>query len=75
MSDIHEINNTVYDLHAISDHHGSLQSGHYIAYCKNGINQNWYGFNDERVFYVPDEDLEKEIITRDSYILFYVRRL
>ena len=75
LSDIHEIKNTVYDLHAISDHSGSCYSGHYIAYCKNGINKNWYGFNDERVFHVPVEDLEQEIVTRDAYILFYVRRL
>lgn len=75
LSDIHGINNTVYDLCAISDHSGSCYSGHYIAYCKNGINNKWYGFNDERVFHVPMEDLEKEIITKNAYILFYVRRL
>lgn len=75
LTDIHSINNTVYDLCAISDHSGSCNSGHYIAYCKNGINNKWYGFNDERVFHVPNEDLEKEIITKNAYILFYVRRL
>lgn len=74
LSDIHKINNTVYDLYAISDHSGSCNSGHYIAYCKNSINGLWYGFNDERVFHVPYSDLEKEIVTKNAYILFYVRR-
>jgi ubiquitin C-terminal hydrolase len=74
-ADIHPINNTIYDLYAISDHSGSCNSGHYIAYCKNSINGLWYGFNDDKVFHVPDADLEKEIITKNAYILFYVRRL
>lgn len=74
-SDIHPIKNTVYDLYAISDHSGSCNSGHYIAYCKNSINGLWYGFNDERVFHVPNADLEKEVVTKNAYILFYVRRI
>lgn len=74
-SDIHEINNTVYDLHAISSHSGSYYGGHYISYCRNGINENWYGFNDERVYHIPDDYLEKEVVSRNAYILFYVRRL
>jgi ubiquitin C-terminal hydrolase len=75
LSDIHQINNTIYDLHAISDHNGSCHSGHYIAYCKNSINKKWYKFNDERVEYIPTEALEREVVTKNAYILFYVRRL
>ncbi|ARF09769.1 ubiquitin carboxyl-terminal hydrolase [Indivirus ILV1] len=75
LSDIHPVNKPIYDLWAVSDHNGSCNSGHYIAYCKNSINGLWYGFNDERVFHVPNENLENEIITKDAYILFYVRRL
>ena len=74
LSDIHQINNTIYDLYAISDHSGSCNSGHYIAYCKNSLNGKWYGFNDERVFYVDDSDLEKELVSKNAYILFYARR-
>lgn len=36
----------IYDLFGVSQHMGSLSGGHYTAVCKNGIDGNWYDFND-----------------------------
>lgn len=74
LSQLHTIKNKIYDLSAISEHKGSCNYGHYIAYCKNGINNKWYEYNDDDVIHIPNEDLEKELITKNAYILFYVRK-
>lgn len=65
---------TVYDLFAISDHKGRYEFGHYISYCKNPINNKWYLFDDDDIFYIPNEELAKEIVTENAYILFYSRK-
>jgi len=39
--------NTKYNLYAVSNHIGSLDMGHYFAYCK--IDNSWYEFNDSSV--------------------------
>lgn len=75
LSDLHAVEKTTYDLVAISEHRGSCNSGHYVAYCKNDINEKWYEFNDDDIFHVPYEELDKEIITKNAYILFYVRNI
>jgi len=75
LSDLHTVEKTTYDLVAISEHRGSCNSGHYVAYCKNDINDKWYEFNDDDIFHVPYDDLDKEIITKNAYILFYVRNI
>lgn len=72
-SEIHK-KDYVYDLTAISEHSGSTGFGHYVAHCKNAVNGRWYEFNDSRVFHVPNDDIEKEIISKNAYILFYSRR-
>ncbi|KAJ3089286.1 Ubiquitin carboxyl-terminal hydrolase 15, partial [Quaeritorhiza haematococci] len=41
-----------YDLFAISNHFGSLNSGHYTAYCKRG--DRWLHFDDDKVSRVDD---------------------
>ena len=74
ISELHDIDNTVYDLSAISEHQGQYGSGHYIAYCKNSINDKWYEFNDDDVIHIPNDQLEKEIVTTNAYVLFYVRK-
>lgn len=75
LSDLHNVNKTTYDLIGISEHRGSCNFGHYVAYCKNDINNKWYEFNDEDVFHIPYADLEGEVITKNAYILFYVKKL
>ena len=74
LSNLHNVNHTKYDLCAISEQIGMLNYGHYIAYCKNGLNNKWYEFDDDDVVHIPNSDLEKELITKNAYILFYTRK-
>lgn len=63
-----------YDLYGVIQHTGSLHGGHYIAHTKNPINNKWYEFNDDDVLHIPDDKIEKELISRDSYILCYKKK-
>ncbi|XP_003746456.1 ubiquitin carboxyl-terminal hydrolase 2 [Galendromus occidentalis] len=63
-------NNLVYDLYAVCNHHGTMQGGHYTAFCKNPVNGLWYHYDDASVTTVTDESY---LITKDAYILFYQR--
>ena len=62
--------NAIYDLYAVSNHYGGLSGGHYTAFAKNPINNQWYDFNDSRV----SPASEKEIVGSAAYVLFYKRR-
>lgn len=61
----------IYDLFAISNHHGGLGGGHYTAYGKNFHNGKWYDFNDSYV----KEVRVSELVTAAAYVLFYRRRV
>lgn len=63
-----------YDLYGVIQHIGSLHGGHYIAHTKNFINNKWYEFNDNNIIHIKDEDIEKELISQNSYILFYKKK-
>lgn len=63
-----------YDLKGIIEHRGSLDSGHYVSYCQNPVSEEWFEFNDDDVLRIPKEDIEKEIVTSNAYLLMYVRR-
>lgn len=63
--------NYKFNLYGVVYHMGSLNGGHYIAYTKNPISNKWYKFNDDSVYHIPDEQIEKEIMDSGSYILFY----
>ena len=58
----------LYRLVAVSNHSGSLTSGHYVTYGRNDRNQRWYSFNDERVEEIQD------VVTKNAYILIYVKQ-
>ena len=60
---------TVYELYGVSNHHGGVGGGHYTAYCKNSIDNNWYLFNDSRYSKVSED----EVCSRDGYVLFFNR--
>ncbi|XP_066473254.1 ubiquitin carboxyl-terminal hydrolase 43 isoform X2 [Tiliqua scincoides] len=60
----------LYDLYAVCNHHGSMQGGHYTAYCRNALDGHWYSYDDSTV----ESVLEDDISTRSAYILFYQRR-
>ncbi|XP_074866697.1 ubiquitin carboxyl-terminal hydrolase 31 [Carettochelys insculpta] len=60
----------IYDLYAVCNHHGTMQGGHYTAYCKNSVDGLWYCFDDTDVQQVA----ENEVCKQTAYILFYQRR-
>ncbi|XP_078081601.1 ubiquitin carboxyl-terminal hydrolase 43a [Mustelus asterias] len=62
--------NYMYDLYAVCNHHGSMQGGHYTAYCRNSVDGQWYDYDDSNAELTP----EGEICTRGAYILFYQKR-
>ncbi|XP_031750351.1 ubiquitin carboxyl-terminal hydrolase 43 isoform X2 [Xenopus tropicalis] len=59
-----------YDLYAVCNHHGSLQGGHYTAYCRNSLDARWYSYDDSNVEHVQETD----VCTRGAYLLFYQKR-
>lgn len=60
----------IYDLYAVCNHHGTMQGGHYTAYCKNSVDGLWYCFDDSDVQQLSED----EVCTQTAYILFYQRR-
>ncbi|XP_018090955.1 ubiquitin carboxyl-terminal hydrolase 43 isoform X2 [Xenopus laevis] len=59
-----------YDLYGVCNHHGSLQGGHYTAYCRNSLDARWYSYDDSNVEHVQEND----VCTRGAYLLFYQKR-
>jgi len=74
----------VYDLVSVSNHHGTLHGGHYIAHVDTSVtrpvgsntnngntaNNRWICFNDARVSYANNSS----IVGPTAYILFYKLR-
>ncbi|XP_066432508.1 ubiquitin carboxyl-terminal hydrolase 31 isoform X2 [Eleutherodactylus coqui] len=60
----------IYDLYAVCNHHGTMQGGHYTAYCKNSVDGLWYCFDDSDVQPLAED----EVCKPTAYILFYQRR-
>ncbi|KAM3851167.1 LOW QUALITY PROTEIN: ubiquitin carboxyl-terminal hydrolase 20-like [Vipera latastei] len=58
---------TNYDLLLVICHHGTASSGHYIAYCQNTINSQWYEFDDQYITEVH----EMVVQNTEAYVLFY----
>uniref|UniRef100_A0A671QLS0 Ubiquitin carboxyl-terminal hydrolase n=1 Tax=Sinocyclocheilus anshuiensis TaxID=1608454 RepID=A0A671QLS0_9TELE len=58
---------TTYDLLSVICHHGTASSGHYIAYCRNELNQQWYEFDDQSVTEVSESCVQNA----EAYVLFY----
>ncbi|PJF18595.1 hypothetical protein PSACC_01589 [Paramicrosporidium saccamoebae] len=64
----------VYDLFAVSNHHGGLGGGHYTALAKNFVNGQWFNFDDSYVSKVDASTLQSKDTQRSAYLLFYIRR-
>ena len=58
-----------YELKGVISHFGSNDDGgHFIAYCKNSNNCNWYKYNDE----IVEECNFEDVVTKGMpYVLFY----
>ena len=61
--------NSTFQLKAVICHIGpSLMGGHFIAYCRHYMDNNWYKYNDSFVIKCAEE---KEYLNGIPYILFY----
>lgn len=49
------------------NHTGTLDSGHYTAFCKNPVTQNWHEFNDAKVTSISEQKVQSPA----AYVLFY----
>ena len=59
-----------YRLKGVISHLGeSGMSGHFIAYCRNRIDNNWYLYNDATVTLCNNQ--QKDYMVGTAYILFY----
>lgn len=59
----------LYELYALSNHYGSMASGHYTAYIKLLDENKWYNFDDSHIIPMNEEDVKSAA----AYVLFYRR--
>ncbi|XP_065207290.1 ubiquitin carboxyl-terminal hydrolase 8-like isoform X2 [Planococcus citri] len=62
-----EHRNRKFELYAVSNHIGSMNHGHYTAYCRNSANKTWYKCDDD---YVNEMDSNR-VVSQSAYIVFY----
>jgi ubiquitin C-terminal hydrolase len=60
----------MYDLFAVANHEGNMNSGHYYSYTWNHASRNWYYQNDHEIKLI--KNLSK-IVSPEAYILFYTK--
>lgn len=56
-----------FKLYAVSNHYGTMDAGHYTAYCKNSEYNQWFKFDDQDVMEISGN----EVRSAAAYILFY----
>lgn len=60
-----------YSLYGVSNHSGTLGSGHYTSYVWKGSTKKWCYFDDTRVV----KDVAKTyVVNSNAYVLFYTRK-
>ncbi|KAJ8458085.1 hypothetical protein OPV22_031011 [Ensete ventricosum] len=59
----------IYELYALSNHYGSMASGHYTAHIKLLDEIRWYNFDDSHISPINEEDVKSAA----AYVLFYRR--
>ena len=64
-----ERNNNIYDCFAISQHYGSIYSGHYTSVCKN-IDGKWYKYDDTQCNQISYND----IVNSAAFVIFFRRK-
>jgi hypothetical protein len=60
----------LYDLYAVSNHHGTFHGGHYTAHCKSRVDNEWHNYNDGNCSPVEEEEVKDN---SSAYVLFYNR--
>jgi len=61
------VTNTSYNCYAVSNHSGTLYSGHYTAFAKHWQTGQWHSYNDSRV----SKCSSSNVITNEAYLLFF----
>ena len=61
----------LYDLIGVTNHFGTLNSGHYTASCKNPSTGEWHEFNDSTVSRIESPN---RVRTAAAYVLWYRAR-
>ncbi|CAG8554169.1 15402_t:CDS:10 [Dentiscutata erythropus] len=61
------LDNSKYSLYGLIHHRGVIGGGHYVAYAKNPIDDNWYEFDDTYV----TRKTATEVSRLEAYVLFY----
>lgn len=57
-----------YDLNAVVVHHGKMNAGHYICFCRR--DEQWFKFDDSKVTLAS----EAQVLQAEAYMLFYIVR-
>ncbi|VDM52666.1 unnamed protein product [Angiostrongylus costaricensis] len=61
----------LYDLCGFITHQGGgADSGHYLAYCRNEIDGNWYEYDDNMLTKLDSA----HVLAKEAYVLFYQKR-
>ncbi|XP_055902298.1 ubiquitin carboxyl-terminal hydrolase 8 [Eupeodes corollae] len=66
-SELRSMSPKTYELYGVSNHYGSMESGHYTAFCKSGVFGKWFKFDDQVVSPIDTTD----VVSSAGYILFY----
>lgn len=67
-AEISDGSSTKYNLFAVTNHIGEINTGHYFSYIK--IDKNWYCFEDSKVYKVG---YKIDMTSKEVYTLFYMR--
>lgn len=59
----------IYELYALTNHYGSMGSGHYTAHIKLLDENRWYNFDDSHISPISED----EVNSAAAYVLFYRR--
>ena len=63
-----------YDCFAVSNHMGGTGGGHYTAYAKCPLSEDWFSYNDSSVSRLNPSEVEDRVVSSSAYSLFYRRR-
>ncbi|XP_076169965.1 ubiquitin carboxyl-terminal hydrolase 8 isoform X1 [Ptiloglossa arizonensis] len=66
---ISNIRSYSYSLYAMSNHYGTMEGGHYTAFCKNAAQNKWYKYDDQTVTEVTESQVRSQ--NTSAYLLFY----
>lgn len=69
-------NQVKYDLYAVSNHYGTMNGGHYTAFCESPVFESWYEFDDSVVTKIAKKgtDVSSYVVGKAAYVLFYRKR-